>query len=328
MLRGLLRKFLISIVDLLVWRIILTAQEGIYLNIPSTFFSAALLAIGVSLIPAMQANGRPLMEPLGDNIADRGSAFYRFSIKTFSSADGLRHYKVWLGVPKQTPPPKGFPVLFMLDGNAAMARLSEDRLKQLAGNRPPMLVAVGYDTRLPFDVRARALDYTPPGGQPGDPGQERYPGGGSHAFRNLLLNQIIPWTEKQAPGDPQRCALWGHSYGGLFVLDTLYHASGFTHYFSAAPSLGWRHQRIVELAQQVPPGALNGKTLYLIEGDGQSDRGKERNAAQIDKAHRTLIARLQKSGVRLHQIRYPGQTHGELLPSSLDATLNIISGAE
>lgn len=295
---------------------------------PLKIFSTALLALSVILTSAPPANARPHMAPLGDNIADRGSAFYRFTTQTFTSADGLRRYKVWLGVPKQAAPTAGFPTLYLLDGNAAMARLSEARLKQLAGRRPPVLVAVGYDTRLPFDVEARALDYTPPGGQRGDARHERYPGGGSHAFRALLLKQIMPWAEKQAKSDPQRRALWGHSYGGLFVLDTLYSDAAFTHYFSAAPSLGWRHQRIVELAQQAAPQALGGKTLYLIEGDGRSDRHEEKNAAQLNAADRVLITTLHDKGVRLHEIRYPGQTHGELLPTSLEATLNIVSGTE
>ena len=291
-------------------------------------FSTALLVFSVALLPATQANARPQMEPLGDNIADRGSAFYRFTTQSFTSADGLRRYKVWLGVPKQAAPSRGFPVLYLLDGNAAMARLSEDRLQRLAGKTPPILVAVGYDTRLPFDVPARALDYTPPGGQPGDPGQERYAGGGSHVFRYLLLNQIVPWAEKQAASDPQRRALWGHSFGGLFVLDTLYDSSWFTHYFSAAPSLGWRHQRIVELAQQASATALSGKMLYLIEGDGQSDRREGTDVAKVNDADSMLIATLREKGVRLNEIRYPGQSHGELLPSSLKATLDRVSEAQ
>lgn len=298
------------------------------MHISLKHLAGALLALSVALIPVSQANARPRMEPLGANIADRGSAWYRFTTQTFTSADGQRHYKVWLGIPKQAAPAQGYPVLYLLDGNAAMARLSDERLEQLAEKQPPILVAVGYDTRLPFDVQARALDYTPPGGQPGDPRQERYAGGGSHAFRALLLSQIVPWAEKQAASDAQRRALWGHSFGGLFVLDTLYKSAWFTHYFSAAPSLGWRHQRIVELAQQAAASGLNGKTLYLIEGDGQSDRRRGHDLASINDADSTLIATLREKRVRLHEIRYPGKTHGELLPLSLEATLDIVSGAK
>ncbi|HAT23020.1 MAG TPA: Salmochelin siderophore protein IroE, partial [Pantoea septica] len=55
-------------------------------------FSTALLALSVGLTLATRADGRPLMAPLGDNVADRGSAFYRFTSQTFISADGLRRY--------------------------------------------------------------------------------------------------------------------------------------------------------------------------------------------------------------------------------------------
>ncbi|WP_233593062.1 alpha/beta hydrolase [Candidatus Pantoea deserta] len=288
---------------------------------------AALLAIGTMLIPVMQAEARPRMEPLGENIADRGSAFYQFSTRSFTSADGLRHYKVWLGVPKQARPAEGYPVLYLLDGNAAMARLSEDRLKKMADQKPPVLVAVGYNTRLPFDVQARALDYTPPGGKPGNAGQERYPGGGSHEFRELLLTQIVPWAETQATSNPQQRALWGHSFGGLFVLDTLYESSWFSHYFSAAPSLGWRHQRIVELAKRASAKSVTGKTLYLMAGDGESDQRRGMDLTEVNKADGTLIATLRNKGVNLNEMRYPGQTHGQLLPLSLDATLSIVSGS-
>ena len=37
---------------------------------------------------------RPDMTPLGPNIADKGSARYRFTVNTFDSADGQRHYSV------------------------------------------------------------------------------------------------------------------------------------------------------------------------------------------------------------------------------------------
>ncbi len=45
----------------------------------------------------------PDMSPLGPNIADKGSAFYHFSVRTFDSADGKRHYKVWTGIPNKNP---------------------------------------------------------------------------------------------------------------------------------------------------------------------------------------------------------------------------------
>jgi len=114
----------------------------------------------MALLYAGKSAAKPDMKPLGPNIADRGSAVYHFSVHQFDSADGKRHYRVWTGVPDRSPPPSGYPVLYMLDGNALMDRLSEDLLKQLTQKTPPVIVAIGYQTPLPFDTHARAYDFT------------------------------------------------------------------------------------------------------------------------------------------------------------------------
>ncbi|MEH3296026.1 hypothetical protein POW16_23310, partial [Raoultella planticola] len=72
----------------------------------------------MALLYAGKSAAKPDMKPLGPNIADRGSAVYHFSVQQFDSADGKRHYRVWTGVPDRSPPPSGYPVLYMLDGNA------------------------------------------------------------------------------------------------------------------------------------------------------------------------------------------------------------------
>lgn len=119
------------------------------------------LAICLTALYAGNSYSRPDMRPLGPNIADEGSSFYHFTISKFDSVDGKRHYKVWTAVPDKAPPKAGFPVLYLLDGNSAMARLSEPLLKKLSEHSPPVLVAIGYQTALPFDQLARTLDYTP-----------------------------------------------------------------------------------------------------------------------------------------------------------------------
>ncbi len=107
------------------------------------------LLSGLTLIWNAHAFAKPDMQPLGPNIADKGSAFYHFSVNSFDSADGSRHYRVWTAVPNKAAPASGYPILYMLDGNAVMDRLNDDLLKQLAEKSPPVIVAVGYQTNLP-----------------------------------------------------------------------------------------------------------------------------------------------------------------------------------
>lgn len=284
-----------------------------------------LLALTCAL-PVKPADARPDLRPLGENIADKGSAWYRFETKTFDSRDGERHYRVWLGIPKTTAPSAGYPVLYMLDGNAAMAHLSENQLRQLHSGTPPVLVAVGYDTRLPFDVVARSYDYTPPNDAPETDVYQTHgrKGGGSHPFRQLLLDTIVPWVEGQTASDPHQRGLWGHSYGGLFVLDTFYHAAWFSHYFAAAPSLGWNHQRIIRLAQRADPHPLQSLSLYLMESDGVTEQ-RAGHSDNLQREEAQLTAILRQTGTTLHLTHYVGQSHGQILPSSLSDTLKIFS---
>lgn len=205
-----------------------------------SFKSALLLVCGFNLMIHAEVQAKPNLAPLKANITEQGSAYYQFQVKYFQSADQQRRYKVWLGLPRQVTGVS--PALFMLDGNSAMSYLSEDVLQQLATREAPILVAIGYDTNLPFDTTARALDYTPAdetGKITADPRQPERLSGGSTEFRKVLLSQIQPWVAGQIKLDPQRQALWGHSYGGLFVLDSLMQAQYFSHYFAASPSLSW-----------------------------------------------------------------------------------------
>jgi len=290
-------------------------------------FPLLLTLAAVFLI--MPAEARPDLRPLGENIADKGSAWYRFESRTFDSQDGQRHYRVWLGIPKTTAPPAGYPVLYMLDGNAAMDHLTESQLKQLRSGNSPVLVAVGYDTRLPFDVAARSYDYTPPNDAPNPEVIQPHgrKGGGSQQFRQLLLTHIVPWVETQAASDPHQRGLWGHSYGGRFVLDTFYHAAWFSHYFAAAPSLGWNQQRIIGLARRADPRSLQPLSLYLMESDGVTER-RAGHSDDLQREEAELTSILRPSGVTLHLTHYAGQSHGQILPSSLRDTLTLFSGAK
>lgn len=163
------------------------------------------LAIG-ALFYSSGSIARPDLQPLGPDIADKGSAFYHFTQRQYDSADGERHYRVWTAVPDKAPPAAGYPVLYMLDGNAVMDKLDDAFLQQLFAGSPPVIVAIGYQTALPFDTAARARDYTPPlktheprAGKPALPPRKT---GGNDAFRQLLTETMVPQTEANLKIDP------------------------------------------------------------------------------------------------------------------------------
>ena len=289
-------------------------------------FHAVRLAALFLLLAWQTSYARPDMAPLGPNIADRGSAYYHFTQKQFDSRDGKRHYKVWTGVPNKSAPPGGFPVLYMLDGNAAMDKLSEVFLQKLFAANPPVLVAVGYQTDLPFDLDSRAYDYTPPGT---DTQQLRgRAGGGSNAFRQLLEETIAPAVEKGIAINPAQRGLWGHSYGGLFVLESWLSSSFFTTNFSAVPSLARNDFQLLKTMEAVSPQQAAGKHLYLMEGDGDRRAQDVNSESGVLPRVRSTIAQLDQHGVPATYRLFPGLTHGAMFTASLQAALLQISKVE
>ena len=289
--------------------------------------ASQLVALFLTLFCAVNSDARPNMTPLGPNIAEKGSAYYHFSVSTFDSVDGRRHYKVWTGVPDKRPPPSGYPVLYLLDGNAAMDKLSEPLLKQLSAGTPPVIVAIGYQTALPFDVIARAYDYTPPVTKMHSPDLHGRENGGARLFRDLLEQTLVPTVEKGLKIDSAKRGIWGHSYGGVFVLDTYLSSSSslFNLYYSASPSLNQNYAVLVDRLGEINSAERCNKQMYLYEGDDTPGKNIRSETAPdvLLKLHSTLDT-LRREGLPVSYWSDPVLSHGQMFTASLPrALLNI-----
>lgn len=284
----------------------------------------------LTLIYSADTFAKPDMQPLGPNIADKGSAFYRFSINQFDSADGTRHYRVWTAVPNKTAPASGYPVLYMLDGNAVMDRLNDELLEQLTDKSPPVIVVVGYQTNLPFDLNGRAYDYTPAATENGKTnarsGRQGRKSGGSNDFRQLLETRIAAKAEQGLNIDRQRRGLWGHSYGGLFVLDSWLTSSYFQAYYSASPSLGRGNDSLLDRITAIKPSQNCAKHLTIMEGSAAPGDNQETHAAGVLTKIHTTLAILKDKGVNATFWDFPGQGHGPMFNASFRSALLDISG--
>ncbi|EIW9477629.1 MULTISPECIES: alpha/beta hydrolase [Klebsiella] len=267
---------------------------------------------------------KPDMQPLGPNIAEKGSAFYHFSVHQFDSADGARHYRVWTAVPNKAAPPTGYPVLYMLDGNAVMDRLSDELLKQLTAQSPPVIVAVGYQTNLPFDLKGRSFDYTPVDNSKGATPTGRK-NGGSHDFRQLLETRIAAKAEQGLHINPQRRGLWGHSYGGLFVLDSWLSSSYFHAYYSASPSLSRDNFALLSRITAAEPASYCGKSLVILEGSATPGDKRDSKADQVLTKVNTAMTTLKEKGVDAAVWDFPGLGHGPMFNASFRSALLDIS---
>lgn len=298
-----------------------------------------LAAAGLLAIPGTAAARPDMTRTMGTTVADTGLAGYRFESRAFAGAKGQRRHRVWLAIPEGTPPPVGFPALYLLDGNAVLSRLRPEWLTTLGTDTPPVLVMIGYDTDLLFDGDARHYDYTPaPRGQTSvrDARRPQREGGGAAAFIERIESAITPWVASRTQVDPNRKALWGHSFGGLFTLFTLCtRPQAFHLYLPVSPSLGWAdnllQQSLDHLAAQPPE---RNTPVWLCRGDNEVRITAEMDAEQLRQRKRQGNAAFNRfaddldriSRVEVHRRLYSGLGHGDMFGAALPEALRIVAG--
>lgn len=161
------------------------------------------------------------------------------------------NYLIQTFVPVGEVPSQGFPVLYILDGNAAFDSAA-NIAKSVGGgaNRlglsPVAIVAIGYPQQHSFDVEKRAFDYTPKTSAEFQK-QAKYQHGGADQFIQFIEKELKPVIHTKIKVNPQQQSLFGHSFGGLFVLHTFFNQTQtFQRYIAASPSLWFDNYALLD----------------------------------------------------------------------------------
>lgn len=298
-------------------------------------FYRVFLVLLLGLCATAPAAARPdLDRRIGATVADSGTPDYAFSDFRLASADGERHYRIRIAKPKRAAPASGYPAIYFLDGNAVLMQLNAGLLKRLAqAEHPPLLVMLSYDNDLRIDAAGRAYDYTPalPAGLRGHPEQMRHwRSGGADAFATLLEQRIKPQVAARVAVDPQRQTLWGHSYGALFVLHTLFQRpQSFQHYIAVEPSLWWGKGEILQEAQEFmrrPPALHARLQLWVGQQAPQTQPHPDARSSQPADAARQLAQRLNAlPGLQADYRQWPEQSHGAMLNTAILPALEAVA---
>ncbi|WP_158498676.1 alpha/beta hydrolase [Martelella endophytica] len=159
-------------------------------------------------------------------------------------------YEIFVSLPRQAPPPEGFPVLYMLDANAdftladqVMERLT--RRPAATGVEPAIIVGIGYPQTEGYNQERRHLDLT--SGPTDDAFYEdtTYTFGGQHAFIAFICDRLKPVIRNRFPIREGHETILGHSLGGYFVVElALTRPELFSGYVAISPSIWWNPDRI------------------------------------------------------------------------------------
>jgi predicted alpha/beta superfamily hydrolase len=154
-----------------------------------------------------------------------------------------------------------YPVVYLLDGDSHFHSVT-GILDQLSANEIcPKMIVVG----IPNTDRSRDLTPTRspelPGG--GQPDFLKTTGGGEN-FTAFLEKELFPYVESHYRTAPHRILI-GHSFGGLFAINTLLkHSQMFDSYLAIDPSLWWDDYRLLMESNSIlANNNFEGKTLFI-----------------------------------------------------------------
>jgi uncharacterized protein len=187
-----------------------------------------------------------------------------------------RTYRIFVFKPTTSPPPSGYPVVVVTDGNLSFPLFATMSAGFEFAGQAALVVGVGYPISDPMKlVSLRSRDLTPPtplSGIPHRPGQppiklEDY--GGSELFYRFLVEELRPAIASTYAVSASNQTLYGHSWGGLFTLTVLFnHPASFRTFVASSPSIWWNHRSVLSnessFAREIEGGEAAPRVLIMV----------------------------------------------------------------
>lgn len=255
-----------------------------------------------------------------------GAAREMFNVSDFilKSKSGEK-YKIFIARQKNVA--RYDRVVFMVDANAQVAMLLNSYAQIYADpniakknvetgpklNKTVLIVGIGYDSPLAYDIKRRTRDLTPAAS-----GEEYANGGGAAEFYDFVKDELFPLVEKKYSTAKSDKIYFGHSFGGLFGIYALLRDDGiFDEFFIASPSLWWGESQLIRdaLDEGKLRSNLKAKFIMLVAGSREMRKGKTDKAGILKVADLAEI--LKTRGLSCELKLYEGASHGEVIPLAL-----------
>lgn len=267
-------------------------------------------------------------------------------------ASGGAPWRIFLYQPPGEAPEEGWPVLYYTDANAVAGTAADIVRVQAAwplgtGIGFGVMVGIGYPVEGAYDPLRRSWDLGPPPGKsypPFTPDGPEARTGGADEFLAFIEDELKPEIARRARINPARQALLGHSFGGLFVLHTMFRKpDAFTDWISASPAIYWEGAGIVDAAEAfIASGASCAGRVLTIAGEfeqklapfqmGATD--EQKRLANFDESRivdnaRIMAERLTRiPGLKSEYAFVPGETHMSIMPAVMNLAIRFAFSLE
>lgn len=275
------------------------------------------------------------------------------SVREIRSNAG-RDYRIFVWQPSKEAVTGPLPVLYLLDGNAtfpiaAAAAAAQSRRPEITGVQPMIVVGIGYPTSEWIDADRRTFDYTPmlaDSAPPRRPDDRPWPAtGGADAFLDFLHDELQPAIGREFDVDPARNAIFGHSFGGLFVLHALFSGrTRFASYIAASPSIWFGGDSLMAQMERFIIAPCDDGLRRLLVTVGSLEQGTGSDDALAPTGHdawlkrnrmvdnaRDLVARLStidSSRLRVDFNRFDDENHASVVPAAISRALRFAMAAK
>lgn len=320
-------------------------------NIVLAVAPAALVMM--ALTPA----GAPAHEAMGALVPAKtpGAISTTEEWKMTSKTTG-RSYHIYIAKPAAgTPPPGGYPVIYLTDGDY-MFHVAADTLTMLSAAlqaKPAIIVGVGYGDGFLATTRNRYTDLTPSQADPAwaaeiksSPKFASATFGGAEGFYRFVTQELRPQIDAAYATDKSDNTLWGHSLGGLFSLHVLFnHPEAFKTYLIGSPTIIWNHNAILRdesrLVEAVAVGKAAPRILLTageleetVETDAKIPPGTTREKMQarftaaatvrnVNALADRIKAMVSARPIEVETVVFEGETHVSVMPAMLSRGLRF-----
>jgi uncharacterized protein len=267
----------------------------------------------------------PKLDAQSGGIPGRGqpAAVPRTTQYDFTSRITGRPYRLIVTEPYQRDPSTRYPAVYVLDGSRLYGTAAEAAIRSGvpgAGYGAGYVISLGYQTDDAAELlQLRVLDMTH--SRAVDPNFPRESGGGD-AYLRSLYEEVQPFVLQNFPIDPERQAFWGHSFGGLLVLRSMFRDPGrFSTYLISSPSIWWNGQDVLAdeeaFFQRMASNPLPLRVFITSAGDEQPPESAA-TSRMIDNAS-DLAERLRARalGLVVERTIFEGENHASAGPVSL-----------